>query len=217
LANAPDALDLAVAVERAHDAGDGAKCLSAMNEVRTQMPALALRPDLQLDFAQCQQMTGDCAAGRKTLTSRLSGSYTGDDLDKAVDASSLPACRKEAAAPTTGADFERKRALASGLLSDATDARAAHDTKKCRALIAQINDLTTREKLATIPQLKVFVAGASMSATMCLADSGNPESCAVAKAQFRQQYKTFYPEIVARGIDDAGLDGMFHSSFPSCP
>lgn len=212
-----DERSMVIGIERAHDGGEGADCLKRLAELRRANPALAARADLALAEAQCTQMAGDCAAGRTKLTARLAPSYAGSALDAAVDGASIAKCRRSPPADTSSPEFQARRDALQKLMTDASAARAAKDVEKCRSVGVEAQALAARDGLGSDPRLKPLALGVTTSVAMCLADAGDAGSCATARAQWRAQYRTLYPELVANGIDDAALDKMFHESFPKCP
>ena len=210
-----DEIHDAVGFERAAS-GDPRACLAKYAELARTRPAVAARPDLVLLEARCQQASGDCAGGKATLRSRLSSSYAGEALDRAVDTASLGSCQKEKALDASDPKFQDRLGQVQKLAERATSARTAHDATKCREVFADATALGQKEGIGSDARLRQLLFGASTTSTMCLADTGDAKSCALAREQWRKSYKTSFPDLFAGGVDEASLDRMFKDSFPSC-
>jgi serine/threonine protein kinase len=204
-------------LEWAHDGGDGATCLKKLAALRSASPTLGARADVVVIGAQCAQLAGDCARGRRELAAHLEGTYRGAALDDAVDASSIPSCRSSHPPDVASPEFQGSLGDVQALLQEATAARTAKDVARCRAVGEKAQALAGKSAVARDERLRAQLFGVTSTVTLCLVEAGDAKSCAAARAQFREQYKTLYPEIVAKGLDDQGIDSMFHSSYPSCP
>jgi serine/threonine protein kinase len=197
---------------RKWSSGDGQGCLADLGRVAQGDPALGSRSDVEKMRAQCQMFAGDCAGGRQRLAPLVGAGKSGKELEAALDAASIQSCRSGAVAQGGTPAFANKNQRLGKFYQDASAARAAGDSARCRALNAELDAYVAAEGIAAEAQLKHLAHAASHELTRCLAAT----NCDEARRTFEKKYRSLYPELMTSAEYDKNLAGMFYASYPQC-
>jgi hypothetical protein len=200
-------------VWRSHRSGNGNACLEALDRGAKLDPKRAALGKYMQMRAQCMMMTGDCAGGRKLLTQMMGNAKSGADLEVALDAASIPSCRKRQATDPTSKQGQAMVSELNTLYTEAQSAKQANDVARCKKVGAKINGYVAKNNIGSEPSLRHIAHAASVFVTQCLAEN---QDCAAARANWEKKYRKLYPDLMTPDEYDQSLEKMFLASFPHC-
>ncbi len=193
--------------------GDGHACLARLAEGARLDPQRATSGSYQRLRAHCRMLTGDCAGGRRLLRAMMVPGRSGAALETAIDAESLPSCRKRATTKLTSKKGRAMLAAVQALYTEAQTAKEAGNPQRCRAVGAKIDAYVASHRVAGEPTFKNTAFAASTLVTQCLAEQLD---CTAARANFVKKYQTLHPGLMSPDEYSKNLKPMFESTFPQC-